>query len=125
MSLLDVLIVVLLVGATLRGYEEGFVNQLFSAIGFFGGLVLGALLQPHVIGLAHTPLARLSVTLGSTVGLALVFLFLGELLGILIKRRLRVQEVLNRADNALGSLIAAVAIIAVVWLGSAIASSLP
>lgn len=125
MTLVDILIILLIIGALLRGLEEGLVHQLFSAIGFFGGLFLGALIEPHVIGLAKTPISRLILTLACTLGLALVTLFLGELIGILLKRKLRPADVLNRADNFLGAAVAMIAMTALIWLSTTVITSLP
>lgn len=125
MTIIDALIVLLLIGAVLRGFEEGLVHQLFSVAGFFGGLLIGATLEPHVIGLAKTPVTRLVITLVSTLGIALFFLFIGELIGILIKRKLRPQDILNKADNILGSMIAVTAVLVLVWLSTTVISTLP
>src|SRR6185437_4283557 len=126
MSLVDIVIVLVVIGAIFRGFDEGLVHQLFSSAGFFAGLLLGALvLEPRLIGLAHTSAARLAITLSSTLGVALVSLFGGELLGILLKKKLRPQEFLNEADSVLGAAIACGAILATVWLGAGVAASLP
>ncbi len=125
MDLIDILILMLLLGAIVRGLEEGLVHQMFSTIGFFSGLLFGAMLEPHVIGLAHTPVTRLALTLACTLGAALVFLFIGELIGVLIKRELRPQDIINKADNALGALIAGISLLALVWLSAAVITSLP
>ena len=125
MTLIDVLVVVLLLGAIFRGIEEGFVHQLFSTAGFFAGLLLGAMLEPHVVGFVHTSLARLAVTLATTLGCAFLFLFFGELAGVLIKHKLASRYTLNKADNTLGAVLASIAILALVWLSASVASSLP
>lgn len=125
MTLVDVLIVMLILGAIFRGIEEGFVHQLFSTAGFFVGLLIGAMLEPHVVNLVHTPLARLIVALATTLGCAFFFLFVGELVGILIKHKLTLQQALNRADDSLGAVLASVAMLVVVWLSASVAGSLP
>ncbi len=125
MSLVDLLIVLLAIGSLFRGYELGFIRQLFSTAGFLGGLLLGALLAPHVAGLAHTPLSRALITLAATLGPAFVALIGSELVGAILKRRLVLERIMNRVDNALGSLIAAATLLVTVWLGAALLISLP
>jgi S1-C subfamily serine protease len=126
MNLVDVTIIILLIGAVMRGLGEGLVHQLFSTVGFFSGLWLGALfIEPRVLDLAHTPTARMALTLASTLGIGLVFLFIGELIGIVIKRKLRPQDFLNKADNILGAVIACVAFLGLVWISATVVNSLP
>src|SRR5690242_4132480 len=125
MNLVDILIILLLIGALLRGLELGFVHQLFSTAGFFGGLFLGSLLVPHIVGLAHSPLGRLGLTLAATLGLAMIVLFFGEFIGVLIKRKVLLQNIMNHVDNALGAVLSALSVLALVWLGSAMLVKLP
>jgi len=125
MTLVDVLIVMLVLGAIFRGIEEGFVHQLFSTVGFFIGLVIGAMIEPHVVSLVHTPVARLVVTLATTLGCAFFFLFVGELVGILTKHKLTLQDKLNKADDSLGAVLASIAMLVLVWLSASVAASLP
>lgn len=125
MTLVDVLIVMLVLGAIFRGIEEGFVHQLFSTAGFFVGLLIGATVEPHVVGLVHTSLARLVVTLATTLGCAFLFLFIGELIGILIKHKLTLQNALNRVDDSLGAALASIAMLVLVWLGASAVTGLP
>lgn len=125
MNLVDVLIIVLMIGALIRGLELGFVRQLFSTVGFFGGLLLGAFLEPHDVGLVHTPLSRLILTLAVTLGLALILLSVGEFIGVIIKKKLQISKSLNYVDNSFGSGLAIVSILALVWLSAAILVTLP
>lgn len=114
-----------LVGALIRGQELGFVRQLFSTVGFFIGLLLGALLEPHVVQLAHSSTSRLILTLLTTLGCAFFLLFTGEIIGIIIKQRLQLKHGLNHVDNSLGAGLAGISILAVVWLGAAVLVALP
>jgi S1-C subfamily serine protease len=125
MAFVDVIIVLLLIGALARGVELGFVRQLLSTAGFFGGLLLGAFIEPHTIHLAHTPGTRILVTLASTLGTAFIVLLITELLGMRLKMELLFREELNRFDNALGASIAVISSLALVWLSAAALSALP
>ncbi|HEY1064131.1 MAG TPA: MarP family serine protease [Candidatus Saccharimonadales bacterium] len=122
--IVDLLIVLLLVSAIFRGREIGFVQQLCSTLGFFGGLVLGAMLQRHTVSLVHGELNRTVVTLLTTLGLAFIFLTIGELVGALLKRKLKMGKA-NHADNWLGSVLSVVTVLIAVWLSASIIKSLP
>ncbi|MGH7141947.1 MAG: MarP family serine protease [Candidatus Saccharimonadales bacterium] len=126
MNLIDVLIIVLAIGALIRGQELGFVRQLFSTAGFFIGLLIGAAwLEPNVINHVHSQTYRLIVAVLSTLGLALVFLSIGELAGIKLKQRVWLSKGLNHVDNSFGAGLAAATILAIVWLAAAILVTLP
>jgi S1-C subfamily serine protease len=124
MNLVDVLIVIFLITAIIRGREVGFVRQLCSTVGFFGGLLIGALLEPHLVGLAHSQISRSLITLGTTLGCAFALLTAGEYLGIVLKTRFYAKP-LNKVDNILGSVLALVSMIIGVWLSASIVQSLP
>lgn len=124
MNIVDGIIVIFLVVALVRGRQIGFVRQLFSTAGFFFGLWLGALVQPHAVRLAHSTLSRALVTLAITLGLALIFLSFGEYAGVLLKRRFLKSQV-NKADNAFGSLISGATLLVAIWIGAAVLAPLP
>lgn len=120
----DVLIVLLIISAVFRGREIGFVQQLCSTLGFFGGLLLGAYLQPHTVGLVSGELNRSLVTIITTLGMAFIFLIVGEYLGSRLKRRLTKGKV-NRVDNGLGAVLSVVTVLIAVWLSAAVIKTLP
>ena len=122
--LIDIIIIVLIISAILRGKDIGFVQQLFSTIGFFVGLLLGAVVSPDIIKLFHGQLDRSISTLIATLGGAALVLYLGESIGLIVKRKLQNLKI-NRFDNILGSLISVVSVIIGVWLAAAILVTLP
>lgn len=124
MSVVDLIIILFAIGALVRGYEIGFIRQLFSTIGFFGGLWLGGLLQAQLVDLADTPLGKTSITLSCTLGLALILLAVGEWLGIIIKRKLH-SKAFVPADGVLGSILSVVTLLIVVWLLANLLQGLP
>ena len=125
MNLIDVLIILLIIGALIRGQELGFVRQLFSTVGFFSGLLIGALLEPHLVGLVHSPLSRLILTLAVTLGLALIMLSVGEFIGMQVKQKLQFRHELNHVDNSFGAGLAGISLLVLVWLSAAILVTLP
>ncbi len=122
--ILDVLIVLLVISAVFRGREIGFVQQLFSTLGFFSGLLLGALLQPHTVTLVHGETNRTFITLLTTLGFAFLFLIIGEFVGAALKRKLRVGKA-DRIDNGLGAVLSVLTVLIAVWLSAAVVKSLP
>lgn len=121
---IDILIVLFLISAMFRGREIGLVQQLCSTTGFFGGLLLGAVLEPHTVQLAHTPVSRTFVTLTTTLGCAFLFLAIGEYFGIVLKQKVQSRRI-NSTDNTLGSVLSGVSVLIAVWLGAAILMRLP
>ncbi len=124
MDLADYIIILLLIATFIRGKISGFIRQLFSTAGFFGGLFLGVWIGPHFVKLAHTPLSRAWLGIGITMGSALVILSVGEYVGAILKQKIRYKR-LDQIDGWLGSLIGAVTLLAFVWLGAAAMISLP
>ncbi|HVS58227.1 MAG TPA: MarP family serine protease [Candidatus Saccharimonadales bacterium] len=124
MNFIDVLIVLFVLSSIFRGREVGFVRQLCSAVGFFGGLWLGAIIAPHLLHFAHQPGTRSLITVITTLGFALMFLVVGEYVGIQVKRRVH-QLHIDTADSALGAIVAMASTLAAVWLSAAILLSLP
>ena len=122
---LDVLIVLFGITALFRGRDIGFVRQIFSTIGFFGGLFIGAALEPHAVQLAHTAATRGIVTILTTLGAALVFLSLGEYVGQRLKHRLLLARQMNISDNMLGAVLGVASLLLSIWLTAAVVTALP
>jgi len=121
---IDILILLFAVSALYRGREIGFVRQLGSTAGFFGGLFLGAWLEPHTVNLAHSQNGRAAVTLLTTLGCALVLLTVGEYIGIRLKHKVLLKRI-NHLDNGLGSLLGVASLLLSVWLIAAVIIALP
>jgi S1-C subfamily serine protease len=124
MNGVDLLILLVLASSVYRGYELGFIRQLFSTVGFFIGLGLGALLQHFTVTWVDSQNSKSIVTLLTTLGLAFLFLTAGEYVGIILKTKLRFKKI-NAADNALGTGLAAASVLAAVWLSASIIASTP
>jgi S1-C subfamily serine protease len=122
--IIDVLVVLLVISAVFRGREIGFIQQLFSTIGFFGGLIAGAALQSYTVTLVEGQLNKSLITVLTTLGIAFLCLAAGEFIGMTIKRRVRMGK-LNHLDNGLGSGIAVVTLLLAVWLSATVVKTLP
>jgi S1-C subfamily serine protease len=123
--LIDISILLLLVIIVVRGRETGLVRQLCSAIGFVGGLFLGAAIQPYAMQYADTTLSRALMSLVITLGCALTLASLGEYAGAVIKHRIYRIMPLYKADSVLGSVSGVIAVLAGVWLLTPILSGMP
>lgn len=120
----DIIIVLLFLSALVRGRELGLVQQVFSTVGFFGGLFLGAAIEPHIVSHVASPLSRTLLTIGVTLGSALVLLGVGEYLGVLFKSKVRRLK-FNRVDVVLGAAAGGVTLLLTVWLVTPVLASLP
>src|ERR1700721_57560 len=121
--IIDLVIFVLIIISIARGWEIGWLRQFFSTVGFFGGLFIGALIQPHIVNLTHTILSRTVLTLVITLGLAFCLLTIGEIIGYKLKNKIPFKG-LNTLDNFLGSVLSLVTILFTIWLFAAILGSL-
>ena len=119
----DVLIILFAISAVYRGREIGFIRQACSTLGFFGGLYIGALIQPYIVNHFQTEEVRLMMTLLTTIGCALALLSLGEYVGLLLKHKARSRSV-NKFDNGLGVVLAVVSLLVSFWLLAAVLSGL-
>jgi S1-C subfamily serine protease len=124
MNIVDVIILLFLVSAIVRGFEIGSIRQIFSAIGLFGGLLLGAWIEPHFVHFAHTELSRSWLAMGITCGTALIFLIIGEYLGVYLKSKLMRYKI-DKFDRGFGTLVGAVTLLATVWIICGVLVNLP
>ncbi|HET7059856.1 MAG TPA: MarP family serine protease [Candidatus Saccharimonadales bacterium] len=122
--IIDIAIVIFAVSALYRGREIGFVRQLFSTGGFFGGLFLGAWLEHYTVHWAHSQTGRSLITLATTLGCALILLAVGEYAGIKLKHRVVLKKI-NILDNGFGGLLSVVSLLLTIWLLAAVVGSLP
>lgn len=124
MNLIDLVILLFLISAMVRGFEIGSVRQIFSTVGFFGGLFFGAWIEPNFVHIAHTALSRSWLTMSITVGSALLFLLFGEYIGYIIKTKLIHHEI-DKVDRGLGTVVGAITLLGTVWIIGGILISLP
>ena len=122
--IIDIAIIIFAISALYRGREIGFVRQLFSTVGFFGGLFLGAWLQHYTVQWVSGETARSLITLTTTLGCAMVFLAIGEYVGIKLKHRVVFRRI-NVLDNGFGGLLSVVSLLLTVWLLAAVIGSVP
>lgn len=120
----DLIIVVFLSVALYRGRRVGFIRQAFATAGFIGGLIIGIVLQPYMVISSMDQAQRSLFAFLSTLGIGLVFLSIGEYIGLRVKMRTQHRKV-NKADDALGIILAAATLLFSFWLLAAAISGLP
>lgn len=125
MNYIDIALIIIFIGAVIRGAQIGFVRQILSTIGFFAGLFLGAWIGPHIVHFAHTASSRSWLTLLFTLGCSLILLAAGEYLGIRLKSKLTHRLIIDKFDGVFGALIGGITLILLVWFLAAILVTLP
>lgn len=125
MNWLDAFIGLFLAAALVRGAEIGFVRHFFSTVGFFAGLFLGVWINSLLSHTVNASSSRTLLALILILGFGLALMTAGEYLGMLIKFRLHEARIQNKLDKIFGSLLAAVTLLAAVWLGAAIFRNAP
>ncbi|QQS18090.1 MarP family serine protease [Candidatus Saccharibacteria bacterium] len=121
--LVDIVIVLLAIGALLRGYQIGFLRQFVSTIAFIIGLFPGSwlstLAMDHVSG-PSKPLAGLAVLLTT----CFAFMTVGEILAVRLKLAVR-NHTVQRMDNVIGAAMSVVTLLLGIWLASALFALAP
>lgn len=125
MNWLDLFILLFLIAAFVRGLEVGFIRQFFSTFGFLFGIFFGAWLQSLLIYSANTPHTKALLALLVTLGFGLAFMAIGEYVGLVCKFYLRGSPLTNKFDRIFGSVLAAVTLLATVWLAATVFRNVP
>jgi S1-C subfamily serine protease len=111
----DIVVVLLLVGAAFHGLRVGALIQVLTLAGFVLGVTIGALLTDVVAPAVHTPSAKAAVALALVIGLGAIFAVLGRVLGSwgnLAAKRFKLGPI----DSVAGIGVALVAALFGVWL---------
>jgi S1-C subfamily serine protease len=124
MDWLDLIIIILLISAVIRGLQLGLVRQLGSTVGFIGGLFFGAFVSDEFLNhFAQTAGSRAFFTVLLTLGFAMIFSTVGEYLGAILKYHL--PKLLDKFDEGVGGIVGGITLLASVWLAAALFISLP
>lgn len=124
MSWLDLIIVIVLIAAVIRGFEAGFARQVFAVAGFIVGLFLGAWLGGQLQGNASTQEAKSLLIFSATLVGGFLFLGVGEYIGNRVKQHFTLASI-DKADRTFGALVSATALLIVVWLSAYVFASSP
>ncbi len=124
MNILDAVLIFILISQAVRWAQYGFSRGFFPLIGYWLGLILGALLTPLTIGLLDSSLAKLIVALLLIFGLSYIFGFYGQTIGQ------HVFHTINKArlywvDKVFGAAFSVCMSVVIIWLVSSILSGIP
>jgi S1-C subfamily serine protease len=122
--IVDLVIVIILIYSVVRSYRSGFLRQFWSALGFFGGLIIGRLLTVFTLSLSHDVTSKALITVITIFGMAILGLSIGEYVGIRLKYQW-LHTKFNRADNIIGSIFTIVLILFSLWLVASVITRLP
>lgn len=115
MNWVDVLVVVLAVGAAVSGARQGMLTALASFLGVIGGAVLGLQLAPLLVEQFTHPVTK--VAFG--VSIVVLLVALGETLGVwagrMVRQRIDHTE-LTKVDNVGGAVVQGLVVFIVAWL---------
>jgi S1-C subfamily serine protease len=114
-DVVDVVLVVLVVAAALHGLRLGALVQILTYVGFFAGLVLGALLSLAVVSPVRSPVFRTFMSLALVLGMAVAGGLGGRVLGDWSNVTLRRLH-LGSVDAAAGVAVAVVAVLLSAWV---------
>lgn len=117
MNVFDLLIVVVMLGATVGGYRVGLLARVAGWIGWILGLVVAASFSHRVLDLVHSPDPQVKLLMA--VGIFLLVASLGAALGEMVGFRVRSLLPLGglrTADHVGGAFAGAFGVVVVLWL---------
>ncbi len=122
-TLIDVVIVFLAIGALLRGLQIGFFRQAVSTVAFVAGLFPGSWVSSYAMQQVDGPSKPLA---GLAVMLTICFLCMtvGEVLAVRAKSAVTNQAI-HKLDNSLGAFTSVITLLLGIWLAAAIFSLAP
>jgi len=121
---LDVVILLVVLGAVVWGVRAGFAVQIGSYVGFLGGALLGAYVAGRIQAWSSDPQTATLLSLASVMVFASLLATLGATVGAFAQRGL-VRIRLRGLDAALGGVVAAAGTLTVVWLLGASLATVP
>lgn len=114
-TVLDVLLVLILLGAMALGWRQGALASSLAILGVIAGGVLGLELAPLAMGLVEGRAARLLVGVLVLVGLVIVGHTVGAVAGQSLRNRMRSPMAVG-LDSGFGAVVQAVATVLVAWM---------
>jgi S1-C subfamily serine protease len=113
-DLVDAAIIVIALFAAINGYRRGAALQLTAYAGLFAGLVVGAIVAPHVARLVQSPFGQAGLALVVLIALAAIGDAVGWMIGSKVWTLAR-RGVIGVVDSIAGSLVAIVAVLVASW----------
>ncbi len=122
MSWIDIVIILVLVSAGLRGYFAGAVLQIIGLAGFFGGFIVGTLIAPSISSGISNGTERVLLTLIVVVVATLFGNLIGSIIGRLVRRLLHTVK-LGLVDSVAGVAVGVVGALVACWLVAGLLAS--
>ncbi|MGC9156058.1 MAG: MarP family serine protease [Ferrimicrobium sp.] len=123
-NLVDLVILALVAFSAARGLKVGATIQLGSYIGFWVGLLAGAVIAPYAAAPLPVGIVRTFISLVILFGLASITSALGRSLGSRISRKLD-RFHLGKIDGGAGVIVSIAATLLIVWIVAALALNAP
>lgn len=128
MNAIDILIILLFLTGLMRGVEVGLIRQVCTTIGLLIGAAIGVLIEGKLVGVVHTPAMKALLALLIITALVGIFIGIGGTIGDTIRGRIeraRRLKILDILDRGLGSIVAGLTVLVVVWLGASLFNNVP
>jgi V8-like Glu-specific endopeptidase len=111
----DIIILLLAVGAMLSGWRQGGFSAVLSLAGVLGGGYLGLELLPTVLDHVDGESARLLAAIGVVAGAVVIGYTVGSVIGVRLRDLIRTRS-LMRVESGVGALAQVVTTLVVLWL---------
>jgi uncharacterized membrane protein required for colicin V production len=121
-SWIDLIIIIVLVSAGLRGYFAGAVFQVIGLVGFFGGFFVGILIAPSISSGMSNGTERVVLTLIVVIVATLLGNLLGSIAGKFVRRLLHKVK-LGLVDSIVGVAVGAAGALVACWLVAGLLTS--
>lgn len=115
MNLVDFIIIGVVIASAAHGFFRGAAVQICSFAGFWGGLLLGAVISPSVTKHMTNAVTKTTAAVVIVFGIAVVLGGIGERVGTKIRSSLRIM-LLGPVDSGVGAGIGVVATLLAIWL---------
>lgn len=125
MNIIDVVVVIALITTIWRGRQTGFVRQLGSTIGFIVGLISSVPIGQWASSFATDPITKMLLSTLTFIVVSFGLMIFGEFLGLRLKTLMPVNRLVDRIDNAAGSVMAIITFVIGLWFATAFVSLLP
>ncbi len=125
-NLIDVMAILLVIGAVVMGFRSGFMVQVLALVGFVAGVAFLILLAPHaaeLLGEIEPPLRGL-LALGTMATIVLVMQSVGSLVGASVRNSMG-RGVLGGVDSGAGGVFGFARGLFMVWLLGGLLTVLP
>jgi S1-C subfamily serine protease len=124
MNILDVVVVLLVIGAAVSGYRQGLITAMFTLVSAVAGAVVAIQLAPLVMELVDDPTAKIAIGIACVVVGVGIGEIAGSTVGKAISQRISWRPA-QAVDRTLGLFGYASAVLIVIWLIAVPLASVP